>query len=85
VLVQERKAIDDVPARVGVTVSGKVGNSVIRNRIKRWVREYVRRHMEGLPAGSDLVILARNSAGVASHPAVDQDLRTLLARARGMS
>ncbi len=81
---QERKG-DDGATRVGITVSSKVGNAVVRNRLKRWIREYIRRHAPELPGRANLVILARNSAGVASHPAVDQDLRTLLTRARGMS
>lgn len=70
--------------RVGITVSGRVGNAVVRNRIRRWVREHVRRDLGALPP-ADVVIVARQSAGVASHPAVDQDLRTLLVRARGMA
>jgi ribonuclease P protein component len=48
--------------RLGVTVSAKVGNSVVRNRVKRHVREYFRRHRAELPAASDIVIIARNSA-----------------------
>jgi ribonuclease P protein component len=76
----KRKA--EIPARVGVTVSSKVGNAVVRNRLKRWVREYLRRHLSDLPGGADMVVLARGTAGLANHAAVDQDLRTLLARLR---
>lgn len=84
-IVNRERKDGDVETRVGITVSSKVGNAVVRNRLKRWVREYVRRHIPELPERANLVILARNSAGVASHPAVDQDLRTLLVRARSMS
>ena len=79
-MLVKRKA--ESPARVGVTVSSKVGNAVVRNRLKRWVREYVRHHLSELPEGTDAVILARGVAGLADHTAVDQDLRTLLARVR---
>ena len=48
-------------ARVGVTVSSKVGGSVVRNRVKRRLREAVRSELSGLPA-VDLVIVARASA-----------------------
>jgi ribonuclease P protein component len=66
---------------VGVTVSSKVGGAVVRNRLKRWVREYVRRRREELPAGES-VLVARASAARASHDAIDLDLERLLARAR---
>ncbi len=33
--------------RFGITISGKVGNSVTRNRLKRWCREYFRKTLEG--------------------------------------
>ena len=38
-------------SRLGITVSGKVGNSVIRNRIKRQVREFFRRRRAALQTG----------------------------------
>lgn len=48
--------------RLGITVTKKVGNAPQRNRIKRLVREMWRRHRERLPAGLDLVFVARKSA-----------------------
>jgi ribonuclease P protein component len=48
-------------ARVGLTVSSQVGGSVVRNRIKRRLREAVRRELSALPA-VDLVVVARASA-----------------------
>ena len=44
--------------RIGITVPGKVANSVIRNRIKRWVREAYRSVAADLPP-VDLVVIAR--------------------------
>lgn len=67
--------------RVGLTVSGRVGNSVVRNRLKRWIREYVRHHKDTLPAG-DLAIVAKASASDQAHDVVDGDLERLFARAR---
>ena len=48
--------------RIGITVPGKVANAVIRNRIKRHVREAFRAVAADLPA-VDLVVIARTGAG----------------------
>jgi ribonuclease P protein component len=48
--------------RIGITVPGKVANAVIRNRIKRWVREAFRAVAADLPP-IDLVVIARSGAG----------------------
>jgi ribonuclease P protein component len=69
--------------RVGVTVSSRVGNAVTRNRIKRWVRELLRRRKSDLPPG-EIVIVAKSSAAVADHPTVDRDLDRLIGRAKGI-
>src|ERR1041384_3046377 len=53
-------------ARLGLTVSTKVGNAVTRNRIRRQLREWFRTHIEELPKGHDVVIIARSSAATAS-------------------
>ena len=46
---------------VGYTVTKKAGNSVVRNRIRRRLREAVRCHAAGdMAAGSDYVIVGRN-------------------------
>jgi ribonuclease P protein component len=47
--------------RLGVTVSSRVGRAVVRNRLKRWVREAFRATAAGLP-GVDLVVIGRSSA-----------------------
>jgi ribonuclease P protein component len=71
-----RTGIPGGVARVGLTVSSKVGEAVTRNRIKRRLREAVRLELAGLPA-VDLVLVARASAASAS---VD-DFRGWLRRA----
>ncbi len=48
-------------ARLGVSVSKRIGSAVTRNRVKRWVREAFRVASPGLPP-VDLVVVARQGA-----------------------
>ena len=68
VLALARKRDDaELPGRLGITVTKKVGNAVVRNRIKRLVREWVRLH-GWVPAGWDVVVVAKDSAARQLHP-----------------
>lgn len=53
------------PARLGLIVSSKVGNAVLRNRIKRSIRGVFRSELAKEPVlmGRDLVVIARPSVG----------------------
>ena len=48
--------------RVGITVGGKIGNAVIRNRVRRRLREAYRLNEDKLSCGYDIVIVARTRA-----------------------
>ena len=48
--------------RLGVTVSRKVGRAVVRNRVKRRIRDWFRRTTGELGRGLDLVVIARPAA-----------------------
>ena len=69
---RDEGALFHVP-RIGITVSRKVGKAVVRNRIKRGVREWFRRHRAELPAGLDYLIIARNGKDLAACSAKERD------------
>lgn len=48
--------------RLGVSVSKKVGNSIVRHRITRLIRESYRLHEDMFNSGLDMVVIARVSA-----------------------
>jgi len=64
----------DEPARLGVTVSRRVGGSVTRSKVKRHIREWFRRGRTELPAGRDLVVIARPGAAELAQAAVVEQL-----------
>ena len=68
------------PTRLGITVTRKVGNAVTRNRIKRLVREVFRQHRHRLPAGLDMVWVAKQQAAGASFADVLADFEALARR-----
>jgi len=69
-------------ARVGFTVSRKVGKAVVRNRVRRRLREVVRTHPELLSEGVDHVIIAYDSAAQAEFATMRDELTCLLQKAR---
>ena len=60
--------------RVGISVSKKVGNSVVRHHVTRLVRESYRLHENMFNSGLDMVIIARPSAAAAVYKEVESAL-----------
>lgn len=56
-------------ARVGFSVSKKIGKSVVRSRVKRILREQCRQRMAGIRPGRDYVVVAR--AAIVNMPSRD--------------
>lgn len=60
--------------RVGISVSKKVGNSVIRHRVKRLIKESYRLQEKIFNSGLDIVVIARNSASDISYKEMESAL-----------
>jgi ribonuclease P protein component len=61
-LVMYVKKSDLPRSRIGISVSKKVGNSVVRHHLTRLIRESFRLHEDVVEAGLDIVVVARASA-----------------------
>lgn len=72
------------PARVGFTVSRKVGNAVVRNRVRRRLREITRIHSACLSPSFDYVVIAFPSASSATFARLRDELGELYAKAAAM-
>ena len=56
-----RNRTDDGAWRLGLAVTRKTGCAVVRNRVKRVVREFFRIHQTHLPQGYDIVIVPKRT------------------------
>lgn len=73
---------DGALTRVGFTISKRVGGAVVRNRLKRLLREAARQVLSALPPGWDLVVVARPALARAASPTVAPALADVLGRAK---
>lgn len=64
--------------RFGFTVSKKVGNAVVRNRVRRLFKEACRLNLEKFPIGFDYILLARKTIVTKRYMQVEESLLKLL-------
>jgi ribonuclease P protein component len=72
---------DATPFRAGFVTSRAVGLATTRNRVRRRLREIVRKHQHEIVAGRWLVTIARASAAKASHQQLEAEWLRLAERA----
>ena len=65
-------------SRFGMSVKRALGNAVVRNRIRRRVREIIRLHREEIASGWDIVIHPRSSVATSAFAPLTAELLDLL-------
>lgn len=72
---------DRAETRVGITVSGRVGKAVVRNTVRRRLREALRARLPRLRGSLDVLVIARPAAARATWQELNDALDHLLRRA----
>jgi len=67
--------------RIGITVSSRVGNAVVRNKVRRRLREALRARLDRLAPGNDLLLIARPVSARATWVELTTALDSVLERA----
>lgn len=74
---------NDLPySRFGFAVSSRIGNAVVRNRIKRRLREIMRLRMATIRPGCDIILIARKPIRSAEYHQLETACARLLRRAQ---
>lgn len=76
-----RRAEDRTETRLGITTTKKLGPAVVRNRIRRLVREAFRRNRGALPPGLDVVVVAKRASRGCTAATIAEELLELGRRA----
>jgi ribonuclease P protein component len=75
------EVVEETAFRVGFVTSRRIGGAVVRNRVRRRLRELVRRDQHGVTKGIWLVVIARPRAAAAEFAALEKEWRRLAERA----
>lgn len=72
------RATGGARSRFGISIKKVLGGAVVRNRMRRRIREILRQHSSEIPSGWDIVIHPRRSVARASFAPLAAELMSLL-------
>lgn len=75
------KQLKAEPFRVGISASKKVGNAVVRNRMRRLVKEIVRHMEEQIVPHIDFILIVRKPATTMSYAELERSIKHVLRKA----
>ena len=81
-LVMYKRENGGMESRIGMSISKKVGNSVVRHRLKRQLKEIARLSAEEVADGYDIVLIVRNTAAGTDYHELERSYRHLIAKQR---
>jgi len=67
--------------RLGISASKKIGNAVVRNRMRRVIKEIVRLNKTMVPAGCDYIIIVRKPAVEMTYQEMEKSIKHLFRKA----
>ena len=68
--------------KIGISVSHKVGNAVVRNKTKRRIREAIRPHLKNIKTNFNIVLLAKTTIADSTFETMSQEIEFLLNKAQ---
>nr|WP_208414745.1 ribonuclease P protein component [Paenibacillus castaneae] len=69
------------PFRLGVSASKKIGNAVVRNRMRRMLKEIVRQHENRIVPKTDFILIVRKPATVMKMKEMEKSVLHVLKKA----
>ena len=72
-------------AKIGLVVTKKIGKSVVRNHVKRLIRESLREHLSLISPALDLIIVARQGVESATYQEINKTILELLKKSNALN